>query len=132
MAEDDLWRRGIIVGRERSQDRPAQRRVVGEMLQIRHQSRDVPFDQCRQGSLPHIERNLPVANDPAQYRRGLGIFEVECQQKGLLHDGQVGSGQQPGKRIGHPLGRDVLAPAQASLVPIKRSRQALSFAGLEQ
>ena len=42
-------------------------------------------------------RGLSVSHNPAQYRRGLGITEVEGQKEGLLHDGQVGSGQEPGE-----------------------------------
>ena len=82
-------------------------------MQIRYDARHAPLHQCGQSPLPHIDRRLSVFDDASQYQRRLGIVEVECQQEGLFHDGQVGSGQQAGERIRPADGPgDVLAPAK--------------------
>ncbi len=100
-------------------------------MQIRHEPGQRRSTSADKAEMPHSIGVFSISNDLPQDGGCLGISEVEGQEQGLFHDGQVGPRQQTGKDVLPALGAgDVLAPRSASWVPIKRSKQAASSADL--
>ena len=113
-AQDDLGRRGIVVGRQRPQRRAAQGRVVDQTRAgpARARARAAPRGPIRPAASYRAASSRSRTMSP-QYARCLGLVEVERQQEGLFDHGQVGSRQQPGEGLRPAVGPgDVLAAPQ--------------------
>ena len=133
MAQDDLGRRGIIVGRQRPEYRAAYGRVFDETMQIGQQARAraaLPGRIGPSASYRAVFRDLerfPAGPTVALGSRGQGPAEGPVPRRP-----RSGRARSPASASGQPSGRATcLRPRRASWVPIKRSTHALSSDAVE-
>ena len=113
-----------------SQYRAAHGGIIEQRVQIRHQSGQTAFHQCRQCREPHCFRSLFITSNLPQDGGCLGLSQVEHRSRVCCTTAKSGRATRLAKTSCQPSGGRHVCAAQPVVAPIKRSKQAALSADL--